>query len=133
MTTTPEELAPTIAAIHTRLTEIETYNIQVGSFNKTIQEITQSNTQKDIKSAVMDLLDHMRNQEENPPVTREIAEDLIDAKIRSAMVTIKAGGDQNESYWKGKSILESKAMQDVGKVIDAKTYRQWNRKMKNAL
>ena len=30
-------------------------------------------------------------------------------------------------------ILESKAIQEIGKLTDAKSYRQWNKKMKNAL
>ena len=32
-----------------------------------------------------------------------------------------------------KPILESKAIQDIGTLTDAKSYRQWNKKRKNAL
>ena len=32
-----------------------------------------------------------------------------------------------------KPILESKAIQEIGKLNDARSYRHWNKKMKNAL
>ena len=59
---------------------------------------------------------------------------LIDAKIKSAMVAMEAGEKSSQPKKDfTKPILESKAIQDVGKLTDAKGYRQWNKKMKNAL
>merc|ERR1711981_503675 len=55
---------------------------------------------------------------------------LIDSKIAAVSAALNV---RKEGSWNQKSILESKAMQEVDKVVDAKTYRQWNRKMKNAL
>ena len=59
---------------------------------------------------------------------------LIDAKIRSAIVGMQPSERQPQSKQEyAKPILESKAIQDIGKLTDAKSYRQWNKKMKNAL
>ena len=62
---------------------------------------------------------------------------IIDAKIAAAVVTLTASGGMQSppqnSNWNPRSILESKAVQDIDRVVDAKGYRQWNRKMKNAI
>ena len=44
----------------------------------------------------------------------------------------KGGNNQDKDSWY-KSVFESKAIQDIGPVVDAKQYRQWNKKMKNAI
>ena len=65
-------------------------------------------------------------------LTVEIVEMLIDAKIRTAIVGVQSSHrPQGESS--GKPILELKAIQGIGKLTEAKGYRQWNKKMKNAL
>ena len=54
---------------------------------------------------------------------------LIDAKIRSAMVAMQPGEKQSQTKQEyAKPILESKAIQDIGKLTDAKSYRQWNKR-----
>ena len=62
---------------------------------------------------------------------------IIDMKIAAAIAVMTAtGGMQTtpqHTNWGTRSILESKAIQDIDRVVDAKGYRQWNRKMKNAL
>ena len=62
---------------------------------------------------------------------------IIDAKIVAAVaaMTVSGGmqGTQQHTNWSPQSILESEAIQDVDRVIDAKGYRLWKRKMKNAL
>ena len=67
-----------------------------------------------------------------PAPTVETVEMLIDAKIRTAIMGVQSSqrlhGDASS-----KPILESKAIQEIGKLTEAKGYRQWNKKMKNAL
>ena len=64
----------------------------------------------------------------------EDIERLIDAKLKSAIVAMQPNERQPHAKHNfAKPILESKAIQDVGKVTDAKRYQQWNKKMKNAL
>ena len=56
---------------------------------------------------------------------------IVDEKIKTAMSLSKGGTQSSDSWWK--SILESKAIQEIGPVVDSKQYRQWNKKMKNAI
>ena len=55
-------------------------------------------------------------------------EAIMDAKIKTA-VHMTEGRSQGFA----KPILESKAISEVGKLTDAKSYRPWNRKVKNAI
>ena len=66
-------------------------------------------------------------------IKKEI-EGIIDIKLRTALQLVQNGnqGQGGGQAW-FKSVLESKAVQEIGNVIDAKQYRQWNKKMKNAL
>ena len=57
---------------------------------------------------------------------------IVDEKIKTAITMSKERGNLIASPW-WKSVLESKAIQELGPVVDAKQYRQWNKKMKNAL
>ena len=72
----------------------------------------------------------VENQIKNPPMYPTTAEEVIDLKIRTA-IAISGGGGKGDGYFK--PILESKAIQDIGKLTDAKSYRTWSRKMKNAI
>ena len=56
-------------------------------------------------------------------------EAIIDAKIRTAIQM----SDVKSRISFSKPILESKAISEVGKLTDAKSYRPWNRKAKNAI
>ena len=57
-------------------------------------------------------------------------EDIIDSELQTAM-TFNKGHNRDENSW-NRSAFESKAIQDIGFVIDAKQHRQWNEKRKNA-
>ena len=59
-------------------------------------------------------------------------ETLIDSKLRTAMQFVKTPQQSDTTGW-NRSILESKAIQDLSAVVDSKQYRQWNKKAKNAL
>ena len=59
-------------------------------------------------------------------------EAVIDSKLRTAMQLVKTPQQSDMTGW-SKSILESKAIQDLSAVVDSKQYRQWNEKAKNAL
>jgi hypothetical protein len=73
-------------------------------------------------------------QQQQTPVNMEAIEMLIDAKLRSAIIGMQPNERQSQSRPNSaKPILESKAIQEIGKLTDAKSYRQWNKKMKNAL
>ena len=73
-------------------------------------------------------------QQQQSPIDIETVQLLIDAKIRSAIVGMQPSERQSQPKQDfAKPILESKAIQDVGKLTDAKSYRQWNKKMKNAM
>ena len=68
-------------------------------------------------------------QQQQTSSNMEELERLIDAKLRSAIVAMQQTERQPQSKQDfAKPILESKAIQDVGKVTDAKSYRQWNKK-----
>ena len=59
-------------------------------------------------------------------------EEMFDTKIRTAIaMSTKPAFDGESAYTR--PILESKAIQDVPGIADAKGYRSWNRKMKNAM
>ena len=57
---------------------------------------------------------------------------IMDEKIKTALTvtSTNTGGSEEGKYWK--SILESKAITDLSPLDDSKTYRDWNRKFKNA-
>ena len=63
-------------------------------------------------------------------VSQIITEQIVDAKIKTAIQMSDNGGKSQSFY---KPILESRAISEVGKLTDAKSYRPWNRKMKNAV
>ena len=63
-------------------------------------------------------------------VNQTTMETIIDAKIKTAIQMSDNGGKSQMFY---KPILESRAISEVGKLTDAKSYRPWNRKMKNAI
>ena len=68
-----------------------------------------------------------------PPITAETVEMLIDAKLRTAMLGMQSAERPMQSERPMQPVLESKAIQEIGKLADAKSYRQWNKKMKNAV
>ena len=74
------------------------------------------------------------NLEQSVIAQTDTAQLPIDAKIKSAVLAIQTGEKSSQPKQDfTKPILESKAIQDIGKLTDAKSYRQWNKKMKNAL
>ena len=61
----------------------------------------------------------------------------MDGKIKTAIEVMqlvsKQQGDRKPYEPFKKPILESKAIQDVGQLTDAKSYRNFNRRMRNAM
>ena len=58
---------------------------------------------------------------------------IIDSKLKTALqFSNYSNRSETNQNW-SKSVLESKAIQEIGTVVDAKQYRQWNKKMKNAI
>jgi len=126
-----------ISATNARLGIIEAAiaNHQMPEDGRTERNIpaTITNLERDITSRLSD----------------QILNSLIDAKILSSANMIQAVNDaanqqrqssQNQSEgnnsgnrWHRMPILESKSMFDIGKLEDGKTYRAFNRKMKNAM
>ena len=80
-------------------------------------------------SAIQSALDRLATLEAivSTKMDRDECNGLIDAKLQTAQ-------SLNGNRWDaGKPILESKAMQDIGKIGDAKHYGAWSKKMKNAM
>ena len=86
----------------------------------------------DLRHTVDAIQDHVNKQITDPPETKPSVELRLDMvlKIITEMMNSKPskGGDS----W-NRSVLESKGIQEVPTIENAKTYRQWNKTMKNAL
>ena len=54
----------------------------------------------------------------------------MDENLKTAL-SMTQGNPVGNNWWK--SVVESKAIQELGAVVDSKQYRNWNKKMKNAL
>ena len=68
----------------------------------------------------------------DPSALKSQIEEMFDMKINTAMAMAAAPQfDREKSYHK--PILESNAIKEVPALTDAKGYRSWNRKMKNAM
>ena len=89
---------------------------------------------RNLAKTVLDMEIFMTTLIGDPPPKKPEIEALVDSKIRTAMQFVQNGnqGQGGGQAWY-KSVLESKAVQEIGNVVDAKQYRQWNKKMKNAL
>ena len=87
--------------------------------------------QRNLVQALSDVEAWVAQQMASPPPTMPNIEAVIDAKLRTMLNTIQVGhGGQKEVR---KLILESKAVQEVERLSDAKGYRAWNKRMKSAL
>ena len=87
-----------------------------------------------IAKAIIDMEIYVKTLVDDPPVQasrlRTSMSDelglLMDEKIKTAINMSKGGSNQaSEIFWK--SVVESKAIQEIGPVVDAKQYRQWNK------
>ena len=85
-----------------------------------------------------DMENYVRTLVDGPPIkasglkysmSPELCE-LTREGIKTAM-NLSKGTPNTDAWWK--SVLESKAIQEIGPFVDSKQYRQWNKKMKNAL
>ena len=56
---------------------------------------------------------------------------IMDEKIKTGLNMHKTNNHSADSWWK--SVLESKAIHEIGPVVDAKQYRQCNKKLRDAL
>ena len=119
-------MAQEIAALAQRIDALE-------SDNRTLHaRFTMSGT-RDLRSAVDEIETWVTAQLADPPETRR----NVELKVETVLQTLtqlmnSSGGGRKESSW-FKSVLESKGTQDVAMIDTAKTYRPWNKKMKNAL
>ena len=98
---------------------------------------------RSIAKTIMDMEIYVNSLINNPPIQDQTSdavldnkiktniEALIDSKLKTAIAMSKPDYKDDNRWFK--SILESKAVQDIGPVVDAKQYRQWNKKMKNAV
>ena len=57
---------------------------------------------------------------------------LINSKI-SAILAVQGGTQGGRDSFPKWPILESKSVQNLGSVSDSKSYRDWNRKLKNCI
>ena len=55
---------------------------------------------------------------------------VVDAKIKTAMAMAGKTKQTDERF---RFVLESKPLQDIGSVVDAKRYRQWSKHMKHSV
>lgn len=73
----------------------------------------------------------VRSQGALPLATKAEVDEKIDVAIKT-LTAIVADKPARQDGWQ-RSVLESKGIQDVASLSDSKTYRQWNKKLKNAL
>ena len=67
-------------------------------------------------------------------ISKMMTPDKIDLILEAKLTTLKFMNDKKQSGdFHRKPILESKAVSDVDKLTDAKSYRPFNRKLKNAM
>ena len=101
-------------------------------------------TNRQITSAIINMERDITNR-----LNESVLNAMIDGKIISSANMIQAindaanrqpqstsnsdGNNGGTNRWHKIPILESKSMIDIGKLDDGKTYRSFNRKMKNAM
>ena len=67
-------------------------------------------------------------------ISKMVTPDKLDLILEAKLTTLKFMNDKKQSGdFHRKPILESKAVSDVDKLTDAKSYRPFNRKLKNAM
>ena len=132
-----------LAEINRRLGNLE---IRAGQ-TETRADVLESHTQlphsRGISTAILELEKFVETLKSDPPAAQSAVEALVESKMTaSAMLAAAAAATaqastsdplntrtQERKQW---PVLESKAIQDIGKISEAKGYRQWNKKMKNA-
>ena len=87
---------------------------------------------RNIAQVLLAMESYVVTLKDNPPIQKSNLDELIDSKLKTAIAMSKGGNNQDKDTWY-KSVFESKAIQDIGPVVDAKQYRQWNTKIKNAI
>ena len=107
-----------LSEVQQRLTNVEA-SLTIQGTNGNTRSLTQS---------FIDLETWAWPQLNRPPITVETVEMLIDAKLRTAMSGMQSAERPMQSERPMQPILESKAIQEIGKLTDAKSYRQWNKR-----
>ena len=69
---------------------------------------------------LIDMEAYLKTLIDDPPMQTLTMGTIIDEKLKTAM-SMQKGNNPDES-WFNKSVLESKAIQDIGPVVDAKQY-----------
>ena len=99
--------------------------------------VAESGAERSISRVIIDMENYVRTLVEDPPVkvsglkismNSELGA-IMDEKLTTAMSFTK-GTPSTLAWWK--SVLGSKAIQEIGPVVDSKQYRQWSKKTKNA-
>ena len=108
-----------VSETNRRLETLETAVAAQPDGNQTLSLV------KTVEERVKAIEDKLKNM-----VTSDTFEVILDAKLS----TLKFMNDKKQSgdFYR-KPILESKAVSDVDKLSDAKSYRPFNRKLKNAM
>ena len=100
-------------------------------------------SERNIGKTVLDMETYVSTLINDPPtkksdvdatieqMMREEVKALIDSKLRTAICFPK-GGTRDDANSRYKSVLQCKALQEIGAVADAKQYLQWHKKMKVA-
>ena len=108
-----------VSETNRRLETLETAVAAQPDGNQTLSLV------KTVEERVKAIEDKLKNM-----VTSDTFEVILDAKLS----TLKFMNDKKQSGdFHRKPILESKAVSDVDKLTDAKSYRPFNRKLKNAM
>ena len=75
--------------------------------------------ERSVAKAIMDMEIYVNALVNDPPVQKSTIDAIIDAKLATALAMSSKSIQDDRPKW-AKSVLESKAMQDIGHVIDAK-------------
>ena len=86
----------------------------------------------DLRHTVDAIQQHVDAQLRDPPETKANVEIRLDMFLKIITEMMNSKTSRSGDGW-NRSVLESKGIQEVAMVENAKTYRQWNKKMKNAL
>ena len=100
--------------------------------------VAESGAERSISRVIIDMENYVRTSVEDPPLSTsglhismnsELGA-IMDEKLKTAMSLTEATPSK-DTWWI--SVLESKAIQEVGPMVDSKQYKQLNKKLKDAL
>ena len=127
---TAEDVANRFVALEAA---VQSQNEQQVAMMATVQSLATitdvaTGQSKSTMDVIREIESWIKTQVADPPMSKDAIGDLVDGKLKTARTLLGSYHDAG-----GKPILESKAIQDIGLLADAKTYRRWNMRMKNAI